>query len=333
MQLNQLYSLKVAKLTRLEGVPMLVREVAELFLHNRKFQMGARPETIKTYTYALKIFSSFMEEKRNRTAYEQINRLDIITFAEHIRGQLDAGAWSLSKYLLVLKTLKCMFRWMEKDDDCQEEGLKSWRDRLPKGAKCPKRDHIPSPIDLRKWQKAFNTRSATGLRNYMMFSVMLETGIRRGELSSITVRNLQLDRNLIYVTGKTGDRIVTITKELSDRLRMYLRKKERSIYKDSEYLFPSRTSLNEPTNPQYISQIFRKMKAKYGLPDLTPHTLRHSFCTYYLMNGGSVENLRVQSGHQTYSSMLHYMHLAKVGGKQAAAELEKASPLKMLGTT
>jgi site-specific recombinase XerD len=311
---------------------MLVREVTELFLHNRKFQLRASVETIKTYTYALKQFIEFMED-RGKATYQTINRVDILAFNEHIRKQLDDGAWSLSKYVLVIKTLKAMFRWMEKDDDCKEEELKSWRDRLPKGAKAPKRDHIPSTIDLKTWQRAFNTKTTTGFRDYMMFSVMLETGVRRGELATIQDKNVQLDRNLIYVTGKTGDRIVTITKELADRLKAYMRKKKTGPFAESPYLFPSRMNLSQPVNAQYVTQVFRRIKKKLGLPKLTPHTLRHAFCTYYLINGGNVENLRVQSGHKTYSSMLHYMHLAKVGGKQAAAELEKASPLKMLNTS
>ncbi len=309
---------------------MLVREVVELFMHNRKFQMRASDETIKTYTYALKQFTAFMEDRRKET-YQTINRLDIAAFNEFTRNELDAGKWSLSKYLLIYKTLKCMFRWMEKDDDCREEELKSWLEKMPKGAKPPQRDYIPSSADLLKWKRAFNTKSTTGFRDYMMFSVMLETGIRRGELASIKDSNVQLDRNLIYVTGKTGDRIVTITKELSDKLRTYMRRKKTSAFKDSLYLFPSRMHLEEPIDAQYVSQVFRRMRKSLGLPNLTPHTLRHSFCTYYLVNGGNVENLRVQSGHKTYSAMLHYMHLAKVGGKQAAIELEKASPLKMLG--
>lgn len=147
---------------------MLVREVVELFLHNRKFKMQASQATIKAYAYALKVFTSFMEEQCNRTAYQQISRLDIASFSEHLRGELGAGHWSLSKYLLILKTLKAMFRWMETDEDCREEELKSWRERLPKGAKTPKRDYIPSMTDLKKWQRAFNTKTVSGLRNYMM---------------------------------------------------------------------------------------------------------------------------------------------------------------------
>ncbi len=308
---------------------MLIREVTELFLHNRKFQMRAADETIKTYTYALKQFTLFMEE-RSKETYQTINRLDIAAFNEYTRKELDEGRWSLSKYLLIYKTLKCMFRWMEKDDDCREDELKSWRDKMPKGAKSPQREYIPSSADLLKWKRAFDTKSMTGFRDYMMFSVMLETGIRRGELASIKDANVQFERNLIYVTGKSGDRIVTITNELSGKLKAYIRRKKVSTFKESPYLFPSRMHMGEPVDAQYVSQVFRRMKNKLGLPDLTPHTLRHSFCTYYLVNGGNVENLRVQSGHKTYSAMLHYMHLAKVGGKQAALELEKASPLKML---
>lgn len=309
---------------------MLIREVTELFLHNRKTHMQAAVHTIKTYTYALKQWTVYMEDVRHRVSYKEITRMDMISFVDHMRACLDNKEWSLSKYLIVLRVLKVMFTWMETNDDCREEELKSWKDRLPKGAKSPKRDYIPSPQDLKKWQKAFDTKSATGLRNYMIFSVFLETGIRRGELAGIQIRNLQLDRNLIYVTGKTGDRIVTITDELSDRLRMYLKKKDKSVYAASPYLFPTRSKRDKPSDPQYISQIFRNIKKRLGLPSLTPHTLRHCFATYYLINGGSVENLRIQTGHSTYDAMMHYTHLAKIGGQHAKEEIEKNSPLRML---
>lgn len=312
---------------------MLISEVMEMFVHNRKFKMGASPETIKTYTYALKVFTTYMEDERNRTGYQEITRVDMVAFSEYVKGQLESQAWSLSKYLLVLKTMKAMFRWMEKDDDCREEELRSWRDRLPKGGKVPKRDYIPSPAELRKWKQAFNTKSATGLRNYVMFSVLLGTGIRRGELAGIKVSDLHLDNNLINVDGKTGARLVRFTDQLGTLLRTYLKRRERSFYKDAPYLFPSRTSMDEPTNAQYISQIFRKMKKRLDLPKLTPHTLRHSFCTYYLENGGDLPHLQLQSGHATLESMQHYLHLSKVRGKQATDLMEKASPLKMLATT
>lgn len=308
---------------------MLTSEVVSLFLHNRKFKNSASGETIKTYTYALGIFTRFMED-RNKIAYSSISRVDIAAFNEHIRQELDTGAWSLSKYLLVIKTLKAMFHWMEQDDDCKEEELKSWRSRMPKGAKAPKRERIPSVSDLKQWMRTFNTKTMTGLRDYMMFCVMLETGVRRGELATLRVQNVQIDRKLIYVNGKTGDRIVTITDALADRLRAYLRKKEHTTYGKSPYLFPSRMNMEQPVNAQYITQTFRRIAKAANLPKLTPHTLRHSFCTYFLINGGDVESLRLQSGHKTYDSMLHYLHLAKVGGGHAAQMMERVSPLKMI---
>lgn len=294
--------------------------------------MNATEETIKTYKYALKHFVSFMED-RGRTTYSEITRMDIVAFVEHARSSYDTDVWSKSRYALVIKTLKVMFRWIGKDDDCRDEGLKSWCDRMPKGVAVPKRETIPSSVDLVRWQKAFNTRTVTGLRDYILFSVLMETGMRRGELVSIKVEHLQFDSGMIWIPkGKEGSRTVTMTKSLADRLKMYLKKREKSYMAGSPYLFPSRRSLEEPTNAQYISQIFRAMIRKHKLPRITPHFLRHSFCTQYLVRGGGIEGMRVESGHKTYSSLLHYLHLAKVGNAEHKAETERVSAIAALST-
>ena len=310
---------------------MLIRDVVELFLHNRKHQMSAAPATITTYRYALKPFVEFMEG-RDRLDYAAINRLDIAAFSEFVRDNLDAGRWSKSRYLLVVKCLKAMFHWIAKDEDCREDGMKSWADRMPKGGTTPRREYIPSPADLKLWQKAFKTGSNTGLRDYLMFSVLLETGMRRGEMANLKVDNVQFDQKIIYIpTGKQGARVVNMTSVLADRLKMYLKRRERSDTKSCPYLFPSQDWVEGEQNPQFVSKVFRRVKKRLGLPNLTPHTLRHAFCTYFLVNGGNLESMRSQSGHKTYSSMLHYLHLAKVGGKMQQEEMEKISPLKMLG--
>lgn len=311
---------------------MLIKEVVKLFLHHRKHQLNASQETIKSYTYATKHFIDFMEEQRDRTSYQEITRLDIAAFNEWMKTELDAGRWSRSRYLLVVKTLKAMFRWMEEDEDCREEELRSWRTRMPKGGKAPRREYIPSHEELKQWMKAFKTTSATGLRDYMIFTMLLETGMRRGELALLRTEHINLGTMTIFVPdGKTGQRTISMSPMLADLVKTYLRKRERSHLARSPYVFPSKRSLEEPTNAQYISQIFRRARKRLGLSKITPHTLRHAFSTYFLINGGGTESLRVNTGHKTYDSMLHYTHLAKVHGKHQQEEMAKASLLKMLG--
>jgi site-specific recombinase XerD len=309
---------------------MLIRDVIDLFIQNRRNNLGAAKSTVETYRYALKQFADFMEDNRNRVTYEEINRVDIAAFNEHLKDVQESGAWSRSKFLLVVKVLKVMFGWIESDDDCKEDGLKSWKAKMPKGGKTPMREFIPSHKELGDWQRAFNTNTVCGIRDKLIFSTLMETGMRRGELCTLKVEHVMLGTSTMYVNGKTGPRTIAITPELAALIKTYLKKRARTVLGKSPYLLPSTKSLDKPVDADYITKVFRRVRQRTGLAHVTPHTLRHAFCTYYQINGGSIESMRVNTGHKTYEAMIHYMHLAKVHGKQQHDDMAKGSLLKML---
>lgn len=310
---------------------MLVRDVVELFIQHRKNVMGVAPETVKAYRYATKHFTNYMEDVRKKLSYEEVNRLDISSFNEYMKTELDAKRWSRSRYLMVVRILKVFFTWVATDDDCKEDELKSWRDKMPKGGKAPRREYIPSIEELRRWQKSFDTKTATGLRDYMIFTILLETGMRRGELLGLKEEHILYGTKHIYIpSGKTGSRTIAMSDQLAAMIQMYLKRKKKTHFGKSVYLFPAKSNLDQPTNGHYISQIFNRLKHRLGLPNITPHTLRHAFATYFLVNGGGTESLMVNTGHKTYNALGHYLHLAKVHGKKQHEEMEKVSLLKML---
>jgi integrase len=310
---------------------VLIRDVVELFVQHRKNVMGVSPETVKAYRYATKHFTQYMEDVRNKVNYEEINRLDISAFNEYMKDSLDSKRWSRSRYLMIVRVLKVLFGWIATDDDCKEDGLKPWRDKMPKGGKVPRREYIPSIEELRKWQKSFNTKTSTGLRDYMIFTLLLETGMRRGELLSLKGEHIMFGTSTIYVPeGKTGARTISMTPQLVELLQTYLKRKKRTHFANSVYLFPAKSNPEQPSTGHYISQIFNRLKKRLNLPNVTPHTLRHAFSTYFLINGGGTESLMVNTGHKTYNALGHYLHLAKVHGKKQHEEMEKTSMLKML---
>ena len=54
------------------------------------------------------------------------------------------------------------------------------------------------------------------------------------------------------------------------------------------------------------------MKDTYNLPDnITFHSLRHSFATYYLANGGSLLALQSMLGHTNLNTTTIYLHLSQ----------------------
>ena len=54
------------------------------------------------------------------------------------------------------------------------------------------------------------------------------------------------------------------------------------------------------------------LSKEYNLPpEITEHSLRHSFATYFLMNGGDLLVLKSIMGHKSLNSTSIYVHLSQ----------------------
>lgn len=78
----------------------------------------------------------------------------------------------------------------------------------------------------------------------------------------------------------------------------------------SGYLFKG-TEGNEHISKNTIGNYFTNLSKELQLDDgISFHTLRHSFATYYLMNGGNAFVLKDMLGHRSLSTTAIYIHLA-----------------------
>ena len=78
----------------------------------------------------------------------------------------------------------------------------------------------------------------------------------------------------------------------------------------SGYLFKG-TEGNEHISKNTIGNYFTYLSKEINLEDgISFHTLRHSFATYYLMNGGDVFILKDMLGHRSLATTAIYVHLA-----------------------
>ena len=60
-----------------------------------------------------------------------------------------------------------------------------------------------------------------------------------------------------------------------------------------------------------MGTILTGLKKDYQLPkEITEHSLRHSFATYYLMNGGDLLTLKSMMGHKSLASTSIYIHMS-----------------------
>lgn len=314
---------------------MNLEELIKLFLDSRRRGMtGARKKcaatTVQIYAKNLKVFSNFILselEGDSITDYKAIKRLHIVQFLDWMDKQQSSTRWSRATVLQILRSMRAFFRWVDKDEDCREDGLAGLQRWLPAIEKTPRRSDMPEFKDIKKLKTSFDTDRHWDYRNYVAVCLMLTNGIRVGELCSLRLDGIKWDQNIIFVTGKKGPRTVLVTDDALRLLRGWIKRRARCKQgKDSPYVFVNKNRPQMTANS--VDQMMAKMRKKYNLPRITPHTLRHMFCTDYLRHGGDMEKLRLITGHEDYQILKDYLHLARLGGKSAQEELERVNRLR-----
>ena len=129
-------------------------------------------------------------------------------------------------------------------------------------------------------------------------ALLLDTGIRLGELAGL--RWPDVGPASITVTGKTGPRVVPVSPPVREML---------TGLGDETHIWVSR---NGPMGPYAIQSAIRSLFGRAGLtgPKLGPHTMRHSFGTHYIADGGNVFSLQEIMGHKSITTTQRYVHLA-----------------------
>lgn len=312
---------------------MFIDEIIELFIASRKPKAGitVSKRTVELYRMCLEDFSTFMSD-RNKTDWDSIIAKDVRAYVEYVHGN---KRWpSVATKFTYLRAARTLCKFVSEDRECQEEHLKNWMSVIGSVPQNPSRKFIPAVKDLRTMKSAWNTKRTDGLRNYIVYCLILGCGFRIGEICWLRMEHLQLEQSTIFVPpeGKTGSRLVPVDSKMVGLLKLWLKRRAKLPGADQvPWVFLGREASQCTRN--MFGLAFRTIqKGSTKLQRVTPHVLRHSFGTYYLRNGGNMERLRLIMGHSTYKTLQGYLHLAEVGSDQAKAELEKVSPLKMVSS-
>lgn len=140
---------------------------------------------------------------------------------------------------------------------------------------------------------------------YPFIVIGLETAMRRMEILSIQIRNIDLGRKMIYIPeGKTGSREQPITNHLAEFLEDYLK----TTKPKQKWLFPSpKSSTGHTTN---IEKAFKRVVQEAGLDakQVVRHTLRHTAITHLVQAGVDLPTVKRISGHKTLQMVERYSH-------------------------
>ena len=148
----------------------------------------------------------------------------------------------------------------------------------------------------------------TGLRDRAILELMYACGLRVSEAVDVQIRDIDLDSGILTTTGKgSKTRRVPVGSSAVEWVRTYLVLRRKKADIDVENLFV--TPAGRPLNRQMIHKLVSEYAEKCGLPDVSPHTLRHSFATHLVQNSADIRSVQQMLGHADISTTQIYTHM------------------------
>ncbi|HEF1906388.1 TPA: tyrosine-type recombinase/integrase [Bacillus cereus] len=137
-------------------------------------------------------------------------------------------------------------------------------------------------------------------RDYILFLVGLNTGLRVGDLLKLKVSDVRRKRKLIIREGKTKKARQLNLSNIYDEIQEYIRTV------DSEWLFPSRKGDKAITTTQAYRQL-QKAADMAGLDSVGTHTMRKSFGYWFYKQTKDVAKLQNILNHSHPQITLTYI--------------------------
>ena len=243
----------------------------------------------------------------------QISTFDIERYKKHRALQAKNG--TINRELAALSHLlnkAVEWKWIE-FKACQIKRLTEDRGRITYLAA----EQIGSVLESAKTDQSFHI--------YPFIIIGLETSMRRMEILSIELKNIDLQKRVIFIPqAKSGAREQPITNRLSEFLKSHIE----MIGSNQQWLFPSKRSAS--THVMNIEKAFRRVVARAGLnpKEIVRHTLRHTAITHLVQAGVDLPTVQRISGHKSLQMVVRYSHQNGNHIQSAMDKLEKQYELQ-----
>lgn len=268
-------------------------------------RQGKSENTVKAYCQGMKEYMRWHEETfgKRMKMFLRANVLDYISYLRTVKGLSNrsvnaklASLYSFNLYLIAAGYTKEVV--LDKQDYLKVQLAYA----------------SPSTVsreEVERFRQEILERS--GVRDYAIVTILAYAGLRISECLALRVEDISLPAREIKVRHGKGDkmRVVYFGDKLVNAVREYLRNRPKT---GNPYLFPGRGD-SHLTRSQ-VNRIFNEYSES-----ITPHTLRHFFCSNALENGYTIADLANQAGHSNVHTTLLYTNPTREKMKEKANRL------------
>lgn len=268
-----------------------------------------------------------MEHSKQPAHPRLVTTRDARAFAAYLRGPLGFR-WGMevpkhrqelspASVLAYGRTVKVFFSWLERENYIEQSPFNKSVKFTTK-----KQDRIIKDVSQEDLYRIFNvlsrqatTSSYPGLRNLAIIALLLDSGMRRGELLSMKLSQIDFKGGKCLVNGKSGPRYALFSDTCKRAIVRYYKRWRSNQDDNPESLFWL-TEDGEPLSYNGFGSMIRRLE-KESEVDFHAHKLRHTFATMMAQQGTNVFDLKELMGHANISTTQIYVqanveHLTRV---------------------
>jgi len=280
-----------------------------------------------TFTSAMKAFDLHMRAERNLSAHtrraylsdvgqfaeflgaaaapEKVSAVEVRAFLAGLHADLQPSTLGRK-----LASMRSFFRYLVREKQIALDptaGISAPR--------TPKRLPNPLPVDdcialMESKRLAVNEPDEKSLRDRALAELLYGAGLRVGELTGLDVRDIDLHRGDVRVSGKGGkERVVPLPEAAREAMDRYLEQR-RAPGLLAQPLFTALRRRRDGPRRLGVRDVRRILRARArdaGISDrVHPHRMRHSYATHLLDMGADLREIQELLGHASLSTTEKY---------------------------
>ncbi len=280
-------------------IPSLLRA----FLVHLDVERGLSNNTLAAYKSDCELFIGSLRDGLSSTP-ERVGEKEIFDFlvSERQRGR---DVTSVRRGLAALRTF---FKFLVRERVVSSnparniENPRTW-ERLPSFLRVDEMKRLLEAVE--------DHPSRHPLRDLALLELVYASGLRVGEVITLTVESLRPDLGILRCFGKgSKERIVPVSRRAMEAVRQYVEVERPRLVRRSatDLLFVSKGG--KQLGREVVNAFLKKYAMLAGLSGkITPHTLRHSFATHMIQGGADLRVVQEILGHVKIDTTEIYTHL------------------------